>query len=175
MTAELARSPSSGRADRPLALERSLRHSTEQKMPAPPRASVNPNWLKSVAAQKAEPPRNKEPTPKRWADSGCSSQAGTDDSESASSASSTSRLAKVCGDGGSGAGAMCAGPIRLSPDVAAAMTGTAAALAGATCAGPVFAGITIFGPEARGLGGLIITVSVNRFRQRGHSELDPSR
>ncbi|TMQ32699.1 MAG: hypothetical protein E6K70_17110 [Planctomycetota bacterium] len=70
---------------------------------------------------------------------------------------------------------MCAGPIGLSPDVVAAMTGTAAGLTGAARAGAVVAGITIFGPEARGFGGLIITVSVNRFRQRGHSELDPSR
>ncbi len=44
----------------------------------------------------------------------------------------------------------------------------------ATDAGACF-GMTILGDDERGLCELIITASVKRFRQRGHSTLVPSR
>src|SRR5438132_8277232 len=75
-------------------------------------------------------------------------------------------------------GSMWCGMAGNSATSADARTGAGAGIttgAGTTAEAGATLGTTIFGDEPRGFGGLIMTVSVNKFLQRGHSALDPSR
>src|SRR5207253_6689488 len=102
----------------------------------------------------------------RGNESGCTSTAWTWRTVQAAAFRGDS-LAGVTVDGSMWCG--MAGNSATSADARAGAGAGTTAGAGATL------GTTIFGDDPRGFGGLIMTVSVNRFLQRGHSTLDPSR